>query len=105
MPELPEVETIRLQLNQALKGLEIAGIEVLTAKSLQGNKKEVIGQKVVGVQRRAKIILIELTGKIFLAIHLKMTGQLIYRVNRVNQVNQLTKWNTPLRCLHFDNYR
>jgi len=79
MPELPEVETIRIQLNQTLKGLRIKDVEVLKAKSFQGNKKEVIGKKVVGVGRRAKIILIQLSGGYCLAIHLKMTGQLIFR--------------------------
>jgi len=96
MPELPEVETIRLQLDKVLKGLKITGIEVLKkesfigpsyAKASSGAKamadmsagKELIGLKVLGVKRRAKITLIELEGGIYLAIHLKMTGQLIYR--------------------------
>ena len=80
MPELPEVETIRLQLNQTLKGLKITGIEVLKTKSFQGQAKKIIGRKVLGVDRRAKIILIELEGNYCLAIHLKLTGQLIFRM-------------------------
>lgn len=79
MPELPEVETIRLQLDEKLKSLRVSGIEVLNAKSFQGNPAEVIGRKVVRVFRRAKITIIELEGGIYLAIHLKLTGQLIYR--------------------------
>lgn len=79
MPELPEVETIRLQLDSALKGLKITGIEVLKTKSFQGNPKEIIGQKVIKVFRRAKITFIELEGGNYLAIHLKLTGQLILR--------------------------
>ncbi|HUV71467.1 MAG TPA: DNA-formamidopyrimidine glycosylase [Clostridia bacterium] len=79
MPELPEVETIRLQLNRFIKGLKIAKVEVLAKKSFQGNPEQIIGKKVLGVSRRAKITLIELEGSIWLAIHLKLTGQLIYR--------------------------
>lgn len=79
MPELPEVETIRLQLDEKLKGLKISGVEILNAKSFQGNPEKVIGRKVEKVFRRAKITIIGLEGGIYLAIHLKLTGQLIYR--------------------------
>ncbi|PIS14764.1 hypothetical protein COT64_00885 [Candidatus Shapirobacteria bacterium CG09_land_8_20_14_0_10_39_12] len=79
MPELPEVETIRLQLNNVLKGLKITGIEVLTKKSFLGDPGEVKGKKIIGVRRRAKITIIEMEKGISLAIHLKLTGQLIFR--------------------------
>lgn len=88
MPELPEVETIRIQLNQVLKGLRIAGVEVLKAKSFQGDKREIIGKKIVGVERRAKIILIQLSGDYCLAIHLKLTGQLIYKKSKIQVKSQ-----------------
>jgi formamidopyrimidine-DNA glycosylase len=85
MPELPEVETIRLQLDRKLKGLKITDIEILNKKSFLGppshkasEGEEVIGKKVIGVKRRAKIILIELSGGLCLAVHLKLTGQLIH---------------------------
>lgn len=80
MPELPEVETIRLQLDQKIKGLRITGVEVLTKKSFIGETGEIEGREVIGVKRRAKITIIELDGGVYLAIHLKLTGQLIYRV-------------------------
>lgn len=79
MPELPEVETIRLQLDKVLKGLKITGVEVLNKKSFLGDSEAVRGLRVLGVARRAKITLIELENGVFLAIHLKLTGQLIYR--------------------------
>jgi len=84
MPELPEVETIRLQLDQKLKGLKITEVEVLNKKSFMGPTSPayngIRGVKVLGVKRRAKITIIELENNLFLAIHLKLTGQLIYRV-------------------------
>ncbi len=83
MPELPEVETISLQLDNVLKGLKITGVEVLTKKSFVGpsfaEASEGKDLRVLGVRRRAKITIIELEGGIFLAIHLKLTGQLIYQ--------------------------
>src|SRR5205823_517846 len=38
-----------------------------------------IGARVVMVARRAKVLLVELSSKYSLVIHLKMTGQLVYR--------------------------
>lgn len=78
MPELPEVETIRKQLNSVLAGQRIKKIEVLHEKSLQGLSLKCQGKKILGVKRKAKMIIIELSGEISLLIHLKMTGQLIY---------------------------
>ena len=79
MPQLPEVETIRLQLEQKIKGLRITGIEVLTKKSFMGEERDLKGLRVLGVERRGKITIIELEKGVSLAIHLKLTGQLIYR--------------------------
>lgn len=79
MPELPEVETISNQLEQTLKGLKITQVKILSEKNFNGNPDEIISQKIEGVTRRAKIILIKLSGGKYLAVHLKLTGQLIYR--------------------------
>lgn len=79
MPELPEVETIRRQLDEALGGLKIKEIKILKEKSFQGDPGKIIGQKVRKVNRRAKITFIELENGLYLAIHLKLTGQLIFR--------------------------
>lgn len=79
MPELPEVETIRLQLNNVLRGLIIKDVEILNSKSFIGNKKEVIGKKVIDIRRFGKLLVIDLNDNLNLGIHLKMSGQLIYR--------------------------
>ncbi len=78
MPELPEVETIRGQLEKVVKGQRIKKIKVLRKKSLQGSSLKVKGRKIVGVKRRAKMLVMELEGDKNLLIHLKMTGQLVY---------------------------
>ncbi|KKR33287.1 MAG: Formamidopyrimidine-DNA glycosylase [Candidatus Gottesmanbacteria bacterium GW2011_GWC2_39_8] len=79
MPELPEVETIRMQLEQVLKGLEIESVEIRKPKSFPDDKSLIVRSKVKGLRRFAKVIIIDLDNGLSLAIHLKLTGQLVYR--------------------------
>lgn len=79
MPELPEVETIKLGLQKKIVGLTIKKIQVLNSKTFQGDVKLAEGKKVVEVWRRAKMLGIDLNSPaLTLLFHLKMTGQLIY---------------------------
>ncbi|MDO8619611.1 MAG: bifunctional DNA-formamidopyrimidine glycosylase/DNA-(apurinic or apyrimidinic site) lyase [Candidatus Daviesbacteria bacterium] len=78
MPELPEVETIRVGLSKKIVGLKIQEIEAISPKSFLGNPQNVSGQKVLKVWRRAKVLGVDLTGNITLLFHLKMSGQLVY---------------------------
>lgn len=77
MPELPEIETIKLGLQRRIIGLKIQKIQILSPKSFIGTPNPVEGQKVLKVWRKAKILGVDLN-KISLLFHLKMTGQLIY---------------------------
>ena len=79
MPELPEVETIRRGILKYIVKHKIQDIEVLCEKSFLGEKKEIIGKKIVGIGRRGKAILIELQDDFVMMIHLRMTGQLIFQ--------------------------
>ncbi len=83
MPELPEVETIRRGLAEVLPGKRIVGFEVRLAKMFQNAGAEgtsrIIGAIVEAVDRRGKTLIIGLSSGVTLLIHLKMTGQLIYR--------------------------
>lgn len=79
MPELPEVETIVKGLKKAIVGKTIASLEILDEKRWQADSKIIINQKIVDVRRRAKTIIIDLKNSFSLFIHLKMTGQLIFR--------------------------
>lgn len=83
MPELPEVETVRLGLARLLPGRVVAAVDFDWPKSFPNAQADVrkflIGAEVVTVARRAKVLLIELSSKYSLVIHLKMTGQLVFR--------------------------
>jgi len=79
MPELPEVETIRRGLERRIVGKTIADIEVKFPKIFVGKKSEVEGLKIEKVERRAKVLALNLKKGKNLLFHLKMTGQLIYR--------------------------
>ena len=84
MPELPEVEVIKLSLQRKIIGLTIKKIQILFPKSFIGNPNLAEGQKVLKIDRFGKYLAIELE-KISLLIHLKMTGQLIYESQRVKE--------------------
>lgn len=77
MPELPEVETIRKQLSDLIVGLKIADIEILHPKSFIGDKKLALQRNIIGVRRFGKMLVIDLEGDYSLAVHLKMTGQIL----------------------------
>ncbi len=83
MPELPEVETVRIGLQRLLPGREVATVEFDWPKGFPNSPHDVnaflVGAKVTTVARRAKVLLIELSSKYTLVIHLKMTGQLVFR--------------------------
>lgn len=78
MPELPEVEIVKRGLEAKISGREIADIEVRAKKLFQGKASDVIGKKVTGVLRHAKMIEVDLSNDKALLIHLKMTGQLVF---------------------------
>lgn len=83
MPELPEVETVRIGLQRLLPGREVVKVVFDWPKGFPNSPHDVnaflVGAKVVTVARRAKVLLIELSSKYTLVIHLKMTGQLVFR--------------------------
>jgi formamidopyrimidine-DNA glycosylase len=82
MPELPEVETVRIGLKKLVVGKTIAGVDFDWPKSFPNAAADVqeflVGATITNVERRAKVLLVELSSKHSLIIHLKMTGQLVY---------------------------
>lgn len=91
MPELPEVEVIRLFLESNLIGKKITGLTILNSKSFIGSPKLVKGQKISFFNRIGKQLSIHLANKLILLVHLKMTGQLIY----INQTKTILGHPTP----------
>ncbi|MBP6038096.1 MAG: bifunctional DNA-formamidopyrimidine glycosylase/DNA-(apurinic or apyrimidinic site) lyase [Candidatus Saccharimonas sp.] len=84
MPELPEVETVRRGLRQLIIGKTIRSTLVHDSpKSFPNDiaavKRFVIDSHIIDVRRRAKVLLIDLSTNYSLMIHLKMTGQLVFR--------------------------
>jgi formamidopyrimidine-DNA glycosylase len=82
MPELPEVETIRLQLAPALEGRRLERVEVLDARWCEPAAPEevedaLIGRRVERVGRRGKYLVLELEDDVHLVMHLRMTGNLL----------------------------
>ena len=82
MPELPEVETIRRGLAKNIIGKKIAGFDCDSPKMinrpLAEYKKTLIGRQIKAVERRAKMIIFDLSGDWRLFFHLKLTGQLVF---------------------------
>lgn len=83
MPELPEVETVKRGLEKLIVGKEIVAASYDWPKSFPNSQSDVdlflIGARVMLVKRRAKVLQIELSSKHSLIVHLKMTGQLVFR--------------------------
>ena len=79
MPELPEVETIKLQLNKFLVDHKITSVEVRNRKIFQGDEKKIVGAKVIDTRRFGKVTVIDLDNKYSILTHVKLTGQFIYR--------------------------
>ena len=83
MPELPEVQTVLTTLQPRLLGLRIEQVEVFLEKIIKApHPREFVallrGRSITGLRRRGKYLLLELDGSHLLAVHLRMTGRLVY---------------------------
>jgi formamidopyrimidine-DNA glycosylase len=96
VPELPEVETVRLGLNEATCGMAIAETEVLLPRTVAYPSVERFQEGLRGAQittwtRRGKYLLAHLVGsgsksaqsQGWLGVHLRMTGQLLWLADSV----------------------
>lgn len=79
MPELPEVETVRRDLESRLLNKKIKAVEVLDLKLVGNLKKQLIDTSFTEILRRGKLLIFKSNQHgLFMLVHLKMTGQLIY---------------------------
>ncbi len=80
MPELPEVDTVRLGLAPAMEGARFKKVEVrdrrLRWPIAKDFEKRLEGQKVEGLGRRAKYLLADLSSGDVLLMHLGMSGSM-----------------------------
>ncbi|MFZ2523492.1 MAG: bifunctional DNA-formamidopyrimidine glycosylase/DNA-(apurinic or apyrimidinic site) lyase [Minisyncoccia bacterium] len=99
MPELPEVENLRLGLEKHIPGQKILEVIVNKPKLVSGkgnvrksSSKKVrefvsglTSEKFIAVERRAKNLIFKLSGGKILIAHLKMTGQFVYQNTKNNK--------------------
>ncbi|MCZ7530656.1 MAG: bifunctional DNA-formamidopyrimidine glycosylase/DNA-(apurinic or apyrimidinic site) lyase [Acidimicrobiia bacterium] len=83
MPELPEVEVLRRDLDKDVVGRKIKSVEVVTMRSVRRHTKRkqftepLEGAKIKSVERRGKYLVLALDNEQSLVIHLGMSGQLL----------------------------
>lgn len=83
MPELPEVETVKRGLEKVLVGKKLVDFDSDWHKAVNRPVKEykkiLKGLKILKVRRRARMIILDLSQDWKIFVHLKMTGQLVFR--------------------------
>ena len=83
MPELPEVETLRRDLEREVVGRKVKGVDVKAARAVRRHRNRaefadrLVGRKVAEVGRRATTLLLGLDGGEVLTIRLGRTGRLL----------------------------
>jgi len=83
VPELPEVETVRVQLEPKLVGRGLERVEILDPRLTRpddpaGVAAELEGERVAALERRGKYLIVRFESGRVLLIHLRMTGQLLH---------------------------
>ena len=98
MPELPEVETMRMQLEKFLVGSTINKVDVSDKNILNGDSKNILA-KVIKVRRFAKVTSIDLSNGYSILTHVKLTGQFIYRGPKLKNPKN---FQLKLQVVHLD---
>ena len=117
MPELPEVETIVRELNKKVKGLKILGAWTDWPKAVKTHKfknfvKEIKGRKILGAHRRAKYIMLDLSGSPSallrasktLIIHQKISGHLLYGKWKIEKNKPVPISDGPIKTDPFNRH-
>jgi len=83
MPELPEVETVRLQLLHKVAGKRIKNVTIMNPKTVNSDPtfaERLSGQTLEHIDRIGKLMIFSFKKKpdLFLLVHLKMTGQFFF---------------------------
>ena len=121
MPELPEVETTTKGLRNTIVGLRIKDVwtdldtkdkrqkyNVANTKYFKIFRKEILNKKILSIERRAKNILINISGKKTILAHMKMTGHFLYGDYKRDPINRFVHFKIIFgnkKELHFSDAR
>jgi len=111
MPELPEVETIKRDLEKKILGQKIVQVFVYDRRVIRNSPRSFIknltGKTFHEVSRRGKAIVFQLTDSGFLVVQLMMTGQLIYaeKEPRPSKATKITFQLSNYRYLNYNDQR
>jgi len=122
MPELPEVEIVRRRLLTCLPGLVVRDVVVNDAtvsdRSEAELRAQLAGRRVLGLRRRGKYLIVDLGGleragaagasaggPTTAVIHLRMTGQLLFRPGPADRPPRFVWVLDPRTELHFQDVR
>lgn len=79
MPELPEVESVKRKLESLLKGHTLEKVEVKSKSVINGPLNKLEGGKFKCARRFGKVTVLDFSNGYSVVVHVKLTGQLIYR--------------------------
>ena len=98
MPELPEVEVVKKSLERKIVGLTIKKVIIynnkLRFKIINQKLEKLANRKIISIERRSKYLIINLTQKKSLLIHLGMTGK-FFLDNKKNKIKNLSSFYDP----------
>ena len=104
MPELPEIETVKLGLDKTVLGSVIVSTKIfrrdLRFPIEERFEKSILNKRVLAVGRRSKYILLFLNNKTTLVLHLGMSGKINVKIE--NEIDYPAKKHDHL-ILSFDN--
>ncbi len=110
MPELPEVETIRRDLQSLLLHQTVADLIVHDSRFLSASARKkwaqtLTGQSTISFGRKGKYLWIEFSNRQRLFIHLRMTGQLIVSSDRADRPRMQLRFQSGKTLSLFDQRR
>src|SRR3990167_2111295 len=79
MPELPEVQAIRNQLEKFVVGHEVMDVEVKNKKVAPDDFTPIVGASFKRIRRFGKVLVFDFDNGYSTVSHIKLTGQFIYR--------------------------
>lgn len=98
MPELPEVESIRLHLEKRLIGRRIVKLSYDWPKKFIGDSRLVLNTVIRQIRRLGKVLIFDFANNQSLLFHLKLTGQIILQKdgNRIAGGHPIPPLNKPV---------